>query len=376
MLSLLLIAALAVQNPPAPKPTQDTTASKRTTTTQDTSASKRAATAAPRGTSPTAVSRMAFHDRMRELWAEHIGYTRSFIVSASAGAADTAEVLQRLLRNQDEIGEAIKPYYGDAASTQLTSLLREHIQLAGKALVAAKGTAPTQTGMNNMNMRDSSSTYISSRMASDTVSSRSDTTKINSQNPNAAQRMNDTTKARANNRAQTDTAKAARDRQGRIQGDTTKAKQPNARVTGDTMSQRLPSNQYGTVRQDTTAQSGVYAQGNMNLQGGQQANKVDTTQVNQAVAALNANADSIAAFLNKANPRGFALQPLQGALHMHIDLLMKQASAHLKKDWSGSIAAFDESMRQAQQMADMLSEGIMKQFPSRFNNRTTTVSSR
>jgi len=373
MLSLLLIAALAVQNPPAPKPTQDTTASKRTTA-QDTSASKRTATTAPRGTSQTAVSRMAFHDRMRELWADHIGYTRSFIVSASAGAADTAEVLQRLLRNQDEIGEAIKPYYGDAASTQLTSLLREHIQLAGKALVAAKGTAPTQTGMSDM--RDSSSTYISNRMGGDTVSSRTDTTKINSQNPNVAQRMNDTTKARANNRSPADTAKAARDRQGRIQGDTTKAKQPNARVTGDTMSQRLPSNQYGTVRQDTTAQSGVYAQGNMNMQAGQQANKVDTTQVNQAVAALNANADSIAAFLNKANPRGFALQPLKTALHMHIDLLMKEASAHLKKDWSGSIAAFDESMRQAQQMADMLSEGIMKQFPSRFNNRTTTVSSR
>ena len=347
MLSLLLIAALAVQNPPASKPTQDTTASKRTTTT------------APRGMSQAAVSRMAFHDRMRELWADHIMYTRSFIVSASAGAADTAEVLQRLLRNQDEIGEAIKPYYGDAGGTQLTSLLRNHIQLAGKALVAAKGTAPTQTGMNNTS---SSSTYISSRMGSDTVSSRTDTTKINSQNPNVTQRV--------------DTTKAARDRQGRIQGDTTKAKQPNARVTGDTMSQRLPSNQYGTVRQDTTAQSGVYAQGNMNMQAGQHANQVDTTQVNQAVAALNANADSIAAFLNKANPRGFALQPLQGALRMHIDLLMKEASAHLKKDWSGSVAAFDESMRQATQMADMLSEGIMKQFPSRFNNRTTTVSSR
>src|SRR4051812_39888349 len=101
MLSLLLIAALAVQNPPASKPTQDTTASKRTT--QDT-ASKRTATTAPRGTSQTAVSRTVFHDRMRELWADHIVYTRGFIVSASAGTSDTAEVLQRLLRNQDEIG--------------------------------------------------------------------------------------------------------------------------------------------------------------------------------------------------------------------------------------------------------------------------------
>ncbi|HXE83849.1 MAG TPA: hypothetical protein VN513_11030 [Gemmatimonadales bacterium] len=323
MLSLLLIAALAVQNPPtskpASKPTQDTTAAKRTATTT-----------APRGTSQTAVGRTVFHDRMRELWGDHIVYTRSFIVSASAGNADTAEVLQRLLRNQDEIGEAIKPYYGDAAGTQLASLLRNHIQLAGKALVAAKGTS-TQTSMSDMSMKDSSSTYISNRMGRDTVyGSKTDTAKINSQNPNTTQRT----------------------------GDTTKAKQPNA----------------GTVRQDTTAQANAYGQTSM--QAGQQANKVDTTQVNEAVAALNANADSIAAFLNKANPRGFALQTIQSALHMHIDLLLKEAQAQLKKDWSGSVAAFDESMRQAQQMADMLSEGIMKQFPSRFNSRTTTVSSR
>jgi hypothetical protein len=325
MLSLLLIAALAVQNPPtskpASKPTQDTTAAKRTATTT-----------APRGTSQTAVGRTVFHDRMRELWGDHIVYTRSFIVSASAGNADTAEVLQRLLRNQDEIGEAIKPYYGDAAGTQLASLLRNHIQLAGKALVAAKGTS-TQTSMSDMNMKDSSSTYISNRMGRDTVyGSKTDTAKINSQNPNTTQRM----------------------------GDTTKAKQPNA----------------GTVRQDTTAQANAYGYGQTSMQAGQQANKVDTTQVNEAVAALNANADSIAAFLNKANPRGFALPTIQSALHMHIDLLMKEAQAQLKKDWSGSVAAFDESMRQAQQMADMLSEGIMKQFPSRFNSRTTTVSSR
>lgn len=334
MLSLLLITALAVQNPPAYKPTQDTTASKRTTT------------AAPRGSSQAAVSRTAFHDRMRELWSDHIGYTRSFIVSASAGLADTAEVLQRLLRNQDEIGEAIKPYYGDVAGTQLASLLRSHIQLAGKALVAAKGTTPTQVGM-NVTTNQSANAYISTPMSRDTVS-KTDTTKINSQNPNVPSRMSDTTKA----------------------------KQPNARVTGDTMSQRLPSNQYGTVRQDTTARAGVYAQGQMQVGQQSQAGQVDSVQLNQAVTALKANADSIAMFLNKANPRGFQRAALSGGLQMHIDLLLKEVTAHLKKDWAGSIAAYDESQRQASQMADMLSEGIMKQFPSRFNNRAPTVSSR
>ncbi|HET8713959.1 MAG TPA: hypothetical protein VFM23_09805 [Gemmatimonadales bacterium] len=354
MLSLLLIATMAVQNPPASKPTQDTTASKRT------------ATAAPRG-SQGAVNRIAFHDRMRELWTDHIVYTRSLIVSTTAGLPDTAEVLQRLMRTQDEMGEAFKPYYGDENSTKLTSLLRNHIQLAGKALGAAKGTSPTEAGMNGMNMRDSAASY---RMGGDTVSSRADSTKINSQNPNVAQRMNDTTKASP------DTTKAARDRQGRIQGDTTKAKQPNARVTGDTMSQRLPSNQYGNVRQDSAAQGNVYAQGQPGQISGQPAAQVDTTQLNQAVAALKASGDSIATFLAQANPRGFRRETLSSALQMHIDLLLKQVNAQVKKDWSGSIAAYDESFRQTMQMADMLSEGIMKQFPSRFTNRTTTVSTR
>jgi len=330
MLSLLLIATLAVQSTPASKPTQDTTASKRTTV-------------APRGASQAAVSRTVFHDRMRALWSDHIIYTRQFIVSNVAALPDTSEVLQRLLRNQDEIGEAIKPYYGDAASSQLASLLRSHIQLAGKALVAAKGSAPTQVGM-TMTMHDSA--YISNRMGVDTVSSRTDTTKIksNAQNPSAAARMSDTAKA--------------------------KLPTVNVRVTGDSMTQR------GAVRTDSAAQANVYAQGQMHVQTGQQAGQVDTVALTQAVTALKANADSIATFLSQANPRGFAREPLRGGLQMHIDLLLKEATAHIKKDWSGSVAAFDESLNQANQMADMLSEGIMKQFPSRFTNRTTTVSTR
>src|SRR6266513_4622763 len=140
MLSLLLITALAVQYPQTSKPaTTDSTASRRSTTAQ-------------RGTSTSAIGRQAFHDRMRELWTDHVAYTRNFIVSASAGLSDTAEVSQRLLRNQDEIGEAIKPYYGDAAGTQLASLLRNHIQLAAKTVAAAKGTT---TAMNTPNQPSS-----------------------------------------------------------------------------------------------------------------------------------------------------------------------------------------------------------------------------
>ena len=46
---------------------------------------------------------------MRQLWEEHIVYTRNFIISALAGLDDTDKIAERLLRNQDDIGNAIKP---------------------------------------------------------------------------------------------------------------------------------------------------------------------------------------------------------------------------------------------------------------------------
>ncbi len=75
---------------------------------------------------------------MRKLWEEHITYTRNYIISAVAGLPDSDAVAQRLLRNQDDIGNAIKPYYGDAAGKKLTSLLRDHILVATEVVKAAK----------------------------------------------------------------------------------------------------------------------------------------------------------------------------------------------------------------------------------------------
>jgi hypothetical protein len=82
--------------------------------------------------------RLAFHDEMRRLWEDHITWTRLFIVSASADLSDTSATTQRLLQNQDDIGDAIKPFYGRAAGERLTALLREHIVVAADLLAAAK----------------------------------------------------------------------------------------------------------------------------------------------------------------------------------------------------------------------------------------------
>jgi hypothetical protein len=82
--------------------------------------------------------RAALHDNMRRLWEDHITWTRLFIVSASADLPDTPATTQRLLRNQEDIGDAIKPFYGRAAGERLTSLLKEHILVAADLLASAK----------------------------------------------------------------------------------------------------------------------------------------------------------------------------------------------------------------------------------------------
>jgi hypothetical protein len=93
-------------------------------------------------TEASRATRQSFHDQMRELWAgDHIVWTRCFIVSTATlpeVLPDTQATTDRLLANQTAIGNAIKPFYGDAAGDQLTALLRTHILTAAELLFAAK----------------------------------------------------------------------------------------------------------------------------------------------------------------------------------------------------------------------------------------------
>ncbi|WML60342.1 glycosyltransferase [Neobacillus sp. PS2-9] len=75
---------------------------------------------------------------MQKLWVEHAWWTREFIVSNIAGLKDQNAVLERLLNNQEDLGNIIKPYYGQEAGNKLTILLKEHIMIAGKIIEAAK----------------------------------------------------------------------------------------------------------------------------------------------------------------------------------------------------------------------------------------------
>ncbi len=85
-----------------------------------------------------------FRMAMRDLWVAHTTWTRMYIVSAVAGLPDAAVAANRLMQNQDDIGNAVKPYYGDDAGAKLTALLKSHINLAAAVVTAAKGGDTTK----------------------------------------------------------------------------------------------------------------------------------------------------------------------------------------------------------------------------------------
>jgi hypothetical protein len=80
----------------------------------------------------------AFQDEMRKLWEDHVTWTRLAIVSFVDDLDDLEPTVARLIRNQSDIGDAIKPFYGKKAGDRLTELLEGHIDGAVELLTAAK----------------------------------------------------------------------------------------------------------------------------------------------------------------------------------------------------------------------------------------------
>ncbi len=178
------------------------------------------------------LARGQLRDHMREVWEDHVTWTRVVIISAAADLPDYQAAVGRLLENQDEIGNAIKPYYGEAAGTELTRLLKDHIAIAGDLLVAAK--------------------------------------------------------------------------------------------------------------------------------------KGDTAAVGEANTRWYANADDVARFLAKANPDHWPEGEMTKMMRTHLDLTLEEATARLTGDWAGDVVAYDRVVAEILQMSDMLTDGIIAQFPERF----------
>jgi hypothetical protein len=90
--------------------------------------------------SPGAVSakELTLRNSMRALWEDHVTWTRLAVISLVDDSPDTQATVGRLLRNQRDIGNAIKPFYGPAAGNALTAELRRHILIAADLVAAAK----------------------------------------------------------------------------------------------------------------------------------------------------------------------------------------------------------------------------------------------
>ena len=75
---------------------------------------------------------------LRRLWSDHVIWTREYVLAAVAGTPDAGAAATRLLKNQEDIGNAVVPVYGAAAGKALTDLLKQHIMIAVDLVAAAK----------------------------------------------------------------------------------------------------------------------------------------------------------------------------------------------------------------------------------------------
>jgi hypothetical protein len=75
---------------------------------------------------------------MRRLWADHVIWTRQYVVAAVGDTPDAQAAAGRLLKNQEDIGNAVVPFYGEPAGAGLTDLLKQHIMIAVDLIEAAK----------------------------------------------------------------------------------------------------------------------------------------------------------------------------------------------------------------------------------------------
>jgi len=75
---------------------------------------------------------------MRKLWEDHIIWTRMYIVSTFGNLGDVEYIVNRLMKNQEDIGDLIRVYYRDETADKLTQLLKGHISIAAQFIKETK----------------------------------------------------------------------------------------------------------------------------------------------------------------------------------------------------------------------------------------------
>jgi hypothetical protein len=92
----------------------------------------------------------------------------------------------------------------------------------------------------------------------------------------------------------------------------------------------------------------------------------DAEATNAAIEAWYANAHDIAVFLHELNPQRWSLAELDAMMDEHLDLTLVEAVARLEGRYADDVTAYEDIHLQILDMADMLSDGIIAQFPQMF----------
>lgn len=77
------------------------------------------------------------------------------------------------------------------------------------------------------------------------------------------------------------------------------------------------------------------------------------------------NADEICEFLSDVNPN-WELTPMKKMMHEHLSLTSDMVMQRVDEDYDLDVIAYDKARKEILTMADMISTGIIEQFPEKF----------
>lgn len=76
--------------------------------------------------------------KMRRLFEDNTVYNRNLIISSLSDIDDVEDIVQRLLENQDNLGETVIKYYGRGGGRKVAKLFKNNVLIAKDVFKAAK----------------------------------------------------------------------------------------------------------------------------------------------------------------------------------------------------------------------------------------------
>ena len=98
---------------------------------------------------PNALSASSLKEQMREVWEQHVFWTRLLIISITEHLEDEHDTTVRILRNASDFAELYQPFYGNGAASVIQNLITEHLVIADKLVHSIIENNESETGLLN-----------------------------------------------------------------------------------------------------------------------------------------------------------------------------------------------------------------------------------